>query len=188
MGLVHRWRRRSVCDWRRPLTIAASLLVYTFQLANNHVFGWDISSLFEIPSGDKRAEGFDKAVKSITVRGSAAVNGCVRATLEARDCILSAACESLPPLPSSRPRPHLSWWSPGYHIEPPLALRRIMRRSMPVSHWQSIDGILLYSRTRYHYLGDSVKDLDTHKRTHFTDTTANNNNIKIINSLKNPTR
>lgn len=35
----------------------------------------------------------------------------VRATLATRDCILSTVCERLPPLPGSRPRPHLS--SPG---------------------------------------------------------------------------
>lgn len=52
------------------------------------------------------ARCIDKTINSIGARRLGCSERCVRATLEARDCTLNVACERLPPLPSSRPRPH----------------------------------------------------------------------------------
>lgn len=107
MGRVHQEQRHSVCRSCKRSTVSrafvnnfSKLRIFTCQMEKFH-------PCQEFVAAIRKTIVVNVMTDTITARCSTLVNGSVRATLVARDCILSALCARLPPLQGSRPRPHL---------------------------------------------------------------------------------
>lgn len=123
-GLVH--RRRTVCAGARDLPLHH---VYLFTNEWRKMLRFTFSHK-RYPSLRNVDRWFDKAVSRVSARGSA-VTGGVRAALVARGCVLRRVRSYA--ATSQTPGLGRTCRTLGYHITTPVALRRIMPRSTPVS-------------------------------------------------------